>query len=66
MFVLGQCVYCDWLKHSQPTTPGDTANHGHFTPYLICMCISASQNILANQNLQVYNTNYAHSPMESS
>ncbi len=40
-------------------TPGDTANHRHFTPsYLICrpyMCFSARQDMLANQNLHVYN-----------
>ncbi len=33
-------------------TPGDTANHRHFTPsYLICMWISVRQDMLANQNL---------------
>ncbi len=41
-----------WLAEAFTAThtPGDTANHGRFTPsYLICMCFSARQNMLANQ-----------------
>ncbi len=54
--------------------PGETANHGHFTPsYLSCMCLSESQNMLANHNLRVYYMQImlivgelASSPMEGS
>ncbi len=52
----GKCMYCYWLKHSQPPTL-QVIHHGHFTPcYLISMCFSESQNKLANEILCVYNT----------
>ncbi len=40
-----------WLAEAFTAThtPGDTGNHKLFTPYLICMCISERQNMLANQ-----------------
>ncbi len=42
-----------WLTEAITTTthtPGDTANHWLFTPsYLVCMCISARQNMSSNQ-----------------
>ncbi len=43
------------IRHSMFEPPGDTANHGHFTPYLIFMWISVRQDMSANQNLRVYN-----------
>ncbi len=56
MFVLGQCVLELAEAFTATHTPGDTANQGHFTSsYLICMCISARQNMLAYQNLCEYN-----------
>ncbi len=59
MLCLFLAVCALWLSQAITTThtPGDTANHRDFTPsYLICMCISARQNMLANQNLHVYKT----------
>ncbi len=52
----GQWVFWPTEVFTATHTPGDTANHGHFSPYLICMCILAKQNTLANQNLRAYNT----------
>ncbi len=72
--LLRQCVHCDWLKHSQPPTHQVIQPIRLFTPsYLICMCISARQNILANQICVLYTHKscpivgeIASSPMEGS
>ncbi len=56
LFVLGSDSAL-WLAKASTAThiPGDTANHRLYRPsYLICMCISARQNLLANQICVLY------------
>ncbi len=60
MFVLGQCVYCDWMKNSVTHTAGDTANHGHFMPsYLIYMYLSKAEYVSQSKFACIQQANYA-------
>ncbi len=64
----GECRYCNWLGHSQPPTHRVMQPITDISHLILSMCISARQNMLANQKLRVYNThiipNWSSSPME--